>query len=251
MNILFTVCGRAGSKGFKNKNLKELLGKPLVYYTMTAIEGYIKRYGNSDSIHCCLNTDSQTLINLVLKKDVSYFVINRDSDLAGDTVAKVAVIKDSLKKSDAHYDIHHDIVVDLDITSPLRTIEDIHNVIEKKQQNRTLDIVFSVTRSRRNPYFNMVKQNADGTVSKVIESHYTARQQAPVIYDMNASIYAYEARFLKTNQSNMLFDGRCGIVEMFDTAVLDIDSEEDFKMMEVIAEHIFKERLEYKQIFYE
>ena len=29
MNYLFTVCGRAGSKGFKNKNLKSMLGVPL------------------------------------------------------------------------------------------------------------------------------------------------------------------------------------------------------------------------------
>ena len=33
-NILITICGRAGSKGFKNKNLKTFLGTPLVYYTV-------------------------------------------------------------------------------------------------------------------------------------------------------------------------------------------------------------------------
>ena len=37
MNYLFTVCGRAGSKGFKNKNLKSMLGVPLVYYNLAAI----------------------------------------------------------------------------------------------------------------------------------------------------------------------------------------------------------------------
>ena len=31
--VLITICGRAGSKGFKNKNLKTFLDKPLVYYT--------------------------------------------------------------------------------------------------------------------------------------------------------------------------------------------------------------------------
>ena len=37
MSILFTVCGRAGSKGFQSKNLKDFLGVPLVYYTLAAI----------------------------------------------------------------------------------------------------------------------------------------------------------------------------------------------------------------------
>ena len=34
--LLITVCGRAGSKGFKNKNLKTFCGKPLVYYSLAA-----------------------------------------------------------------------------------------------------------------------------------------------------------------------------------------------------------------------
>ena len=44
MNILFTICGRAGSKGFKNKNLKEMNGVPLVYYTLAAIKAYIEAH---------------------------------------------------------------------------------------------------------------------------------------------------------------------------------------------------------------
>ena len=31
--LLITICGRAGSKGFKNKNLKTFCGHPLVYYS--------------------------------------------------------------------------------------------------------------------------------------------------------------------------------------------------------------------------
>ena len=34
--VLITICGRAGSKGFKNKNLKTFLEKPLVYYTLAS-----------------------------------------------------------------------------------------------------------------------------------------------------------------------------------------------------------------------
>ena len=34
MNTLCTICARAGSKGLKNKNLKNLNGKPLIFYTI-------------------------------------------------------------------------------------------------------------------------------------------------------------------------------------------------------------------------
>ena len=45
MAILFTVCGRAGSKGFQSKNLKDFLGVPLVYYTLAAIRLWQQRAG--------------------------------------------------------------------------------------------------------------------------------------------------------------------------------------------------------------
>jgi CMP-N,N'-diacetyllegionaminic acid synthase len=250
MNILFTICGRAGSKGLKNKNLKMFLNKPLVYYTMTAIDLYIKKYNISDTIHKCLNTDSKELIDLVTKRDTGYFIINRNEDLAGDVVAKMAVIKDCLSRSDKYFNIYHDLIVDLDITSPLRTVEDIRSAINKKQNNKNTDVVFSVTNSRRNPYFNMVQKNADGTINKVCESNYTARQQAPEVFDMNASIYVYESNFLKYNVTNKLFDGKCDIIKMFDTAVLDIDSEEDFVLMEIIAKCIFENKSEFGQIYF-
>ena len=41
--LLITICGRAGSKGFKNKNLKNFCGKPLVYYSLSAAELFIKK----------------------------------------------------------------------------------------------------------------------------------------------------------------------------------------------------------------
>lgn len=249
MNILFTICGRAGSKGVKNKNLKMFLGKPLVYYTMGAINLYVEKYNDSDAVHKCLNTDSKELIDLVTKRDIGYFIINRDEELAGDTVAKMAVIKNSLEQADAYYNIMHDIVIDLDITSPLRTVDDVYKAIEYQRQHTDMDVVFSVTDARRNPYFNMVKQNADGTVSKVCESNYTARQQAPEVFDMNASIYVYKSSFLRNNITNKIFDGKCGVIKMYDTAVLDIDSEEDFVLMEIIAKYLYENKDNFDQIY--
>lgn len=40
--ILFTICGRAGSKGVAGKNLKTIYGKPMVYYSLSAIDLFIK-----------------------------------------------------------------------------------------------------------------------------------------------------------------------------------------------------------------
>ena len=40
MNILFTLCGRAGSKGVRGKNARDFLDVPLVWYSMAGIKLY-------------------------------------------------------------------------------------------------------------------------------------------------------------------------------------------------------------------
>ena len=42
MEVLITICGRAGSKGAKNKNFRLFLGKPLIYYTIKSAKLFKK-----------------------------------------------------------------------------------------------------------------------------------------------------------------------------------------------------------------
>ena len=100
MKILFTLCGRAGSKGVKGKNARDFLDVPLVWYSMANIALYMEKYGAGDDIKVVLNTDSEPLKDLVRRvKDVPVTIIHREESLAGDKVPKVAVILDSLKKA--------------------------------------------------------------------------------------------------------------------------------------------------------
>lgn len=238
MNILFTLCGRAGSKGFKNKNLKNFVGIPLIYYSIAAINIYKEKH-QEHNIYAVLNTDSQELIDIVTKvKNFDVSVIHRDSELGGDSVPKVSVIADCLKRSETNWNIEFDMVVDLDITSPLRTLGDVENTIKMKAMRNDVDVIYSVTESRRNPFFNMVKQE-NGFFVKAIKSDFTARQQAPSFYDMNASIYAYSIKALKEKPHTTFFNDKCDAIIMKDTGILDIDSEEDYELMQVIAKHIY------------
>lgn len=233
MDILFTVCGRAGSKGFKNKNSKVMNNVPLVYYTLAAIKGYVDKHQN-DKVTIAVNTDSRELIEIIKKQNVLPIVyIERKDNLEGDLVAKVNVIKDTyMELSDRCFDV----VIDLDITSPIRTVEDIENVI--CEYNKGLyDIVFSVVEARRSPYFNMVENKPDGFYRKICESDYTARQQAPKSYELNASIYAYKPELLQENIDKNILEYNCGISVMKDYLVLDIDSEEDFEMMQMLHKY--------------
>ncbi|UGB30423.1 acylneuraminate cytidylyltransferase family protein [Metabacillus sp. B2-18] len=236
MKILFTICGRAGSKGIKNKNLKEFLGFPLPYYTISAIDLYRQKNPQISS-DIVLNTDSAELIKLIKDyRTLKIDVIEREASLGLDNTPKLEVIAKSLEIMKQRKSVNYDMVIDLDITSPLRTSLDVENLIKHKV-NTQVDVVFSVTNSRRNPYFNMVKRTENGYV-RVINSSFNSRQEAPEIYDMNASLYAYSPEFLVSGKG--LFEGTCDVIKMMDTAVLDLDHENDFELMEVIGKHLFE-----------
>lgn len=229
MNILFTICGRAGSKGFKNKNLKEMNGVPLVYYTLASIKGFIEKHPDNKVV-VALNTDSQPLVEIVMRQHlVPCIYVKRKVELAGDMAPKVEVIKDTYLSCNCNADA----VIDLDITSPLRRVEDIENAINEFNR-RYYDLVFSVVEARRSPYFNMVENKPDTYYRKICNSNYTARQQAPTSYELNASIYVYNPTFLSGNIEKTILDYKCGISVMPDFLVLDIDSEEDFHMIEFL-----------------
>lgn len=238
--VLITICGRAGSKGFKNKNLKVFLDKPLVYYTLCSAFDFKDRVKDTQ-VDICLNTDSQELIDLVCEKYPEVWIIDRPEELCGDTVPKMAVFQQSLSYMERIQRVFYDYLIDLDITSPLRQIDDVLGIYQQKLENPTAGLVFSGCHSRRNPFFNMVKADKDGSVTKVIEDVvFTARQQAPEIYDLNASMYVFDTQFLRTNKSGILWETKCMLYLMKDTAVLDIDSEEDFEMMQLIGKYLFE-----------
>lgn len=246
MKILFTICGRAGSKGIKNKNIRNFVGKPLPYYTISAIDLFLKRSSLDIECDIVVNSDSAELLEIMERNPIRKIeTINRTVDLAGDAVGKIAVINDCLLKMEDRKQRRYDMVVDLDITSPLRTVDDIERLI-KCQMNTQADVTTSVTTSRRNPYFNQVRKTGHG-YKKVIASNYTARQQAPEIFDMNASLYAYNPSFLGSGKG--VLDGYCECIEMYDTGILDLDHENDFELMEVIAQYLFEKHNEFGEVF--
>lgn len=247
MKVLFTVCGRAGSKGFKNKNLKVFLGEPLVYYTLSCIDLFKKKYEERFKVDIALNTDDDSLIELAKKTNLDIINIRRDKELGKDDTPKVSVIKNCLEVCEERKNYIYDAIVDVDITSPIRTLKDLENAVFTKINNKKSEVVFSVVEARRNPYFNMIKNDA-GVISKVIDSKYVARQQAPKVYDMNASIYVYSREFLKRKEVVSVFDGEIDIIEMMDTAVLDIDSENDFELMKIIADYLYKTNEELSEV---
>lgn len=236
--VLITICGRAGSKGFRNKNLKTFNGRPLAHYSLSAAHLFMQQRPELD-VDICVNTDSEPLVQIITEKYPEVTVLPRPEELCGDVVPKMAVYQYSLREMERQTGRRYDTLIDLDITSPLRQVGDVAGAYDKKQARPDLDLVLSVTPGRRNPYMNMAQTQGDA-LRPVIENRNTARQQTPPVFDINASIYVFERDFLAENTTGFLWDGKVGGYEMFDTGIIDIDSEEDYLLMEAIARYLYE-----------
>jgi CMP-N,N'-diacetyllegionaminic acid synthase len=225
MNLLCTICARGGSKGVKNKNIRLLNGKPLIAYTILQAKSS-KLFSN-----IVISTDSDEIASVAIKYGGEVF-FKRDKELSNDNASKLDVIKDACIKSENYYNKKFDYIVDLDVTSPLRDVEDIRNSFEQFLKNDNDNLITAMP-SRRSPYFNLI-EIIDNQVklSKEPPNKIVRRQDVPKTYDMNASIYIWKRDALLKNDT--LFLDKTGLYIMPEERSIDIDSEFDFKFVEFL-----------------
>ncbi len=228
--ILITVCGRGGSKGIRNKNLRPLCGVPLIAWTLYDAEHVFE--GREDVRKTIVADSDSEKILAAARNFCPVALLHKRSDaLAGDSAAKMDALRALLADFEREGK-HFDALIDLDITSPLRTFDDVEGAFSLFEQEMC-EVVFSVVPSRRNPYFNMVETNETGGYALCKPSEFVARQQAPRVFDMNASIYVYHPEvFRGAVRSPTRLDFR--VYKMRDYGLIDIDSEEDLQMMELL-----------------
>ena len=224
--ILCTICARGGSKGVKNKNIKEINGKPLIAYT-------IEQAKNSKLFdHIVISTDSDDIANIAREYGAEVF-FKRSVEMASDTAGKLDVIRDAFVRSEEHYKKKYDYLIDLDATAPLRVVEDIIKSFEQFLSNDNDNLITAMP-GRRSPYFNLVEVNQEGKVylSKELDNSIVRRQDAPKSYDMNASIYIWK-RDVILNE-NSIFLKKTGLYVMPEERSIDIDTEIDYKFVEFL-----------------
>ncbi|MDD4048657.1 MAG: acylneuraminate cytidylyltransferase family protein, partial [Clostridia bacterium] len=171
MKLLITICGRSGSKGVRSKNIRDFLGRPLIHYTLISALQYKQKKQFEMLVDICVSSDSMELLEIA-KKYEGVFTIVRPNELSTELAPKVPVIQHATKTMEETLGREYDIVMDLDITSPLRKFEDMENALNKLlDKSYNYDLVFSAVKARRNPYFNMVEIN-EGIAFKVKQSNY-------------------------------------------------------------------------------
>lgn len=229
MNILVTICARGGSKGVPGKNIKPVGGRPLIAYTIDAAKAFALSAG-ADVI---LSTDSPEILAIGAECGLSTDYV-RPAFLANDTCGKPDAIKDAMLYAEKKHGKTYDYVVDLDVTSPIRTLADIEACLRQIDAQPQAKTIFSVNPCARNPYFNQVEESADGFCHVVLGGRYTTRQSAPKVYDMNASIYVYRRAALDCEHPRAVTDRSLAYV--MDHLCFDIDEPADYDYLSYLLE---------------
>jgi N-acylneuraminate cytidylyltransferase/CMP-N,N'-diacetyllegionaminic acid synthase len=226
VTLICTICARGGSKGVVGKNVRELLGKPLLAWTIEQA----RQTGLFTAI--AFSSDSDVLLETALKSGAD-LAIKRPDEMATDAAPKLPAIRHCLEQAIARTGISPDIFVDLDVTSPLRLSSDIVGTVELLEQSGARNVITGAP-AHRSPYFNLVEARADGSVglSKIATSPIVRRQDAPRCYDMNASIYTWRAAAFLENPAVFYPDTR--LFEMPQERSIDIDSDLDFTLVELL-----------------
>jgi len=226
MKRLCTICARGGSKGVKNKNIREVAGIPLIALSLQqAQESRL-----FDLI--AVSSDSHEILH-VAQNFGADLLIERPAELASDNAAKIPAIRHCVEQAEDFFRKRFDVIVDLDATSPLRLAEDIKGAVNLLERNHVSNVITAAP-ARRSPYFNLVELGDDRVVrlSKSFEKPIIRRQDSPQCFDMNASIYVWRRASLF--ECPTLFNVDTRLFVMPKDRSIDIDSELDFEIVELM-----------------
>lgn len=223
---LCSICARGGSKGVKGKNVRLLLGKPMIVHSIEQA----RASGLFEAL--AVSSDSDEILGIARDAGVEHLV-KRPDELATDQAAKLPVIRHCVAEVERRVGVQFETLVDLDATSPLRVPEDIRAAVGLLESTRAPNVITGMN-ARRSPYFNLVELRADGSVglAKLPLTPIVRRQDAPQCFDMNASIYVWDHATLFG--SDLLFNPATRLHVMPEERSIDIDSELDFEFVEFV-----------------
>lgn len=223
MKNIAVIPARSGSKGLKDKNIKELKGTPLLAYSIEAAQKSEKY----DIIH--VSTDSEKYAEIARKygADVPFL---RSEELASDTSSTWDTMRFVLKKYE-QMGKKFDTITVLQPTSPLRTAEDINGafrLFEEKQAN----MVSSVCEMEHSPLWsNTLPEDLSMENFEDERVAFLPRQSLPVYYRENGAIYLMKTEHLFSGKN--IYKDKCYAYIMDVGHSIDIDGKLDFLIAEV------------------
>ena len=225
--VLAIIPAREGSKGIPKKNIAPVAGKPLISYT-TELTQDLPWLDST-----VVSTDSQEIAETATQTP-GVEVVWRPEELSGDRVGDHPVLRHALSAREEQTGERYDIVLMLQPTSPLRTVDDVEGCITTLQ-NGDWDAVWSVSETELT--YHPRKQLAlspQGNLSFVIPGGHeiVARQELESVFHRNGVCYAFTRDFLVDSESTYSEFKTSAVVTS--GAHISIDTPEDLAAVEKI-----------------
>ena len=229
--ILSFIGARGGSKGLRNKNIMNLVGKPLIAWTIEASvrSRYIDR--------TIVSTDSPEIARMAKTSgaDVPFL---RPAELATDTAAIILAMQHCLQWLEKNEGQSYDYILRLQPTSPLRTVEHVDEAIRHYFQNKKSDkdTLVSVMKAPDKVGWLMEKKNSYVDFHfKLSAGQKMNRQSLPRYYLPTGAIYVGPVAVIKKSKTDF-YTGHVLPFEMDGEISMDIDTVEDFAEVAKIME---------------
>ena len=182
--FLAIIPARGNSKRIKNKNLKKLNNKPLIYWTIKAA----KKSKFISNIY--ITSDSLNILNYC--KKLNFKTILRPKKLSGNIIMPDEAIRHAYLKMKKKFDY----IVMLQPTSPLRTYQDIDNSIKTIIQNKSDSLFSSSIQSKFISKSNLFVKNFNRLGGKI--STYAMSDERSIDID-NAEDFRNAEKIIKKN----------------------------------------------------
>lgn len=221
MKIVAIIPARGGSKGVARKNLQDLGGKPLILHTIEQALAAERVNG------VWVTTDCADIAAVSAEAGVS--IIERPGPLADDEASSESAILHALSEINQTTDV--DLVVFLQCTAPFRRRDDIDRAIQHFQ-NEQADSLLSVVPSHR-----FIWQISEGNAESINYDYRNRprRQNMPAQFEENGSIYLFRPTILCSEKNRL--GGRVALFEMHPQSQLDIDTEYDLELANILWNH--------------
>ena len=217
------IAARGGSKGLPGKNVIDLLGKPMIAWTIEAARASIK------TGRVIVSTDCPE-IAATCEKHGAEAPFLRPPELARDDSHASEVMTHALEWLKGHSELP-DFAVLLQPTSPLRLPEDIDRTLELAETHGCAAV--SVTTADPHPFLAH-SLSEEGTLEPVFSPDQSRlrRQLMPPYYVLNGAVYAFPTRAFLSDPRFCPPEARAHIMPA--ERSLDVDSELDLKLVETI-----------------
>lgn len=228
MKNIAIIPARSGSKGLKDKNIKELNGKPLIWYSIqAALESEC-----FDEV--MVSTDSKKYAEIALQCGASVPFLRSD-EMSADNAGTWEAIREVLLMY-SEMGREFDNVMLLQPTSPLRVKEDIKNAFELFVDKKANSIV-GVCEVEHSPLWCNILPD-DKCLSNFITDEvkkYKGRQEISQYYRVNGAIYLTKISY--KDMKFDLYDDKSYAYCMPQTRSVDIDTELDFILASSIMDY--------------